>query len=202
MRSRVLMATLLALFALTGCRGRTSEDSPVVVLRNMHFQPRYMPQAASLWFEDGRAMRAPVTGTISREMEIDPVVAEGRTADGTGYGDVVPAQAIRELGGWEGAVDRGEGRFGIYCVPCHDGIGNGKGTVPERAKNPAFNPASLHTDKVRTMPDGQLFATITHGVSNMPALGAQIPITDRWAIVAYVRALELSMASNKTGSDK
>ena len=88
-------------------------------------------------------------------------------------------------------LNRGQDRYNIYCRPCHDGTGSGKGTVIERAN---FQPAppTFHQDRIRQMPDGQLFATITHGARVMPPYAARIPVVDRWAIVSYVRALQLS----------
>ncbi|MGA7121794.1 MAG: cytochrome c, partial [Polyangiaceae bacterium] len=95
---------------------------------------------------------------------------------------------------------RGQERFGIYCAPCHGQTGDGKGMVVCKRDKPSdpcesrgFPPLPSYEDpRLRQMPDGQLFATISHGVRTMPAYGAQIPIPDRWAIVSYVRALQLS----------
>ncbi len=193
---------ILALLALSaaalGCRGGTSQEEPLAILRNMYQQPRYNPQAFSAYFPDGRTMRPPVEGTVAREMELNPTVAEGRTADGEGFVDTVPSVVIQRAGGMEKLLARGQDRYGIYCTPCHDGIGNGKGLVIERAANQAFQPPTLHQDRIRTMPDGQLFQVITYGYNNMPAY-VQVPADDRWAIVAYVRALQLSQA-NTTGA--
>ena len=91
-------------------------------------------------------------------------------------------------------LDRGLDRYDIYCRPCHDGTGSGRGTVITHSDwQPP--PPSFHQPRIRQMPDGQLFATITHGVRNMPSYGASIPVSDRWAIVSYVRALELSQGA-------
>ena len=88
-------------------------------------------------------------------------------------------------------IERGQDRYSIYCRPCHDDTGSGQGAVVTRA---AWQPPppSFHQERLRQMPDGQLFATISHGVRNMPSYGASIPVNDRWAIVSYVRALQLS----------
>lgn len=193
------ICALLALFALTGlsagCRGQTSKEAPVTILRNMHRQPRYNPQSYSAFFADHRTMRPPVEGTVAREMELSSAIAQGRTTDSLGFVDTIPAMVIERNGKMKGLLERGEQRYGIYCVPCHDGLGNGEGMVIQRGNNPAFKPPSFHTDRVRQMPDGQLFQTITYGYNNMPAY-TQIPTDDRWAIVAYVRALQLSQANN------
>ena len=117
----------------------------------------------------------------------------------------VPVEIPQRFGGMEKALNRGRERFGIYCAPCHDNTGRGKGMVAQRAATipgaAAMNPTNLHKDTVRHMPDGQLFATISNGVRNMPAYGAQIPTEDRWAIVAYVRALELSRRFTRVQND-
>ena len=185
---------VLILAGLGGCRGQTSHESPAGILRNMWTQPRYNMQSRSAYFQDGRTMRTPVDGTIAREMEIDPQVAEGRTADGSGFVDTIPSLVAQRAGGMEQLLTRGQSRYGIYCVPCHDAVGTGKGMVIERAQNQAFQPPSLHEERIRTMPDGQLYQTITYGFNNMPAYGPQLPVDDRWSIVAYVRALQLSQA--------
>lgn len=191
-------AALLAL-ALGGCRGQTSKESPVAILRNMYQQPRYNAQAESLFFADGRTMRPPVEGTIAREVETNPIAGEGRTLDGKSFVETIPPSVTQRFGTTAKLVERGESRYGIYCVPCHDGLGTGKGMVIQRANNQGFQPPTFHQERIRTMPDGQLFQTITYGFNTMPAYGPQLPIDDRWAIVAYVRALQLGQASKGAG---
>jgi hypothetical protein len=178
-------------FAVLGCRGQTSAEPPIVPLRNMHDQDRYDPQAESNLFPDHRTMRTPPTGTIPRERVIDPEVGQGRLPDDSGYVLEIPKPAIDKLGGMQAMINRGQDRYNIYCRPCHDGTGGGQGIVVTRAN---FQPAppSFHQDRIRQMPDGQLFATISHGARVMPPYAARIPVADRWAIVSYVRALELS----------
>lgn len=196
MKSALWVSTLMiCVAALTGCRGKTSEKSPVAILRNMYHQPRYNPQSESLFFSDGRTMRTPVEGTVAREMEINPSVAEGRTPDGAGFVDTIPQVVIQRAGGMDDLLARGQQRYDIYCTPCHDGLGNGQGMVIRRANLGGFQPPTFHDDRIRKMSDGQLFQVITYGFNNMPAYGATVPVDDRWAIVAYVRALQLSQAS-------
>jgi mono/diheme cytochrome c family protein len=162
--------------------------------RNMFQQQRYNPQARSKFFEDGRTMRKPVEHTVMREQVPEPEISEGEIADGSGYVLAVPDPIVAQLGGLDAAVHRGEQRYNVYCRPCHDGSGAGQGIV---VKHGMAQPPSLHEDRVRHMPDGQLFATISHGVRNMPAYNYSIPVNDRWAIVSYVRALELSQAGEQ-----
>jgi mono/diheme cytochrome c family protein len=192
---RAFALLALSTLALGGCRGQTSKESPVAILRNMYQQPRYNPQAYSAFFADGRTMRPPVDGAIAREVETSPIVGEGRTADGKGFVETIPPTVVQRVGDMDRLLARGESRYGIYCVPCHDGLGGGKGMVIRRANNQGFAPPTFHQDRIRSMPDGQLFQTITYGFNSMPAYGSQVPVDDRWAVVAYVRALQLSQAS-------
>jgi mono/diheme cytochrome c family protein len=197
MNRRLIALALTGLtLALAGCRGQTSQDAPVAILRNMYKQPRYSPQAESAYFADKRTMRPPVEGTVAREMEMNPVVSEGRTADGKGFVDTIPQIVTQRAGGMDKMLARGQERYGIYCVPCHDGLGTGKGMVIRRANLGGFQPPTFHDDRVRKMPDGQVFQVVSYGFNNMPAYGAQVPVDDRWSIVAYVRALQVSQMNN------
>jgi hypothetical protein len=195
MKTRILLLALL----LAGCRGQTSRDAPVIGIRNMYDQPRYDLQSESELFPDHRTMRPLVDGVIAQETETDPGIATGRLEDESGYVLEVPKEVVARMGGWENLTKRGAARYAIYCAPCHDGTGNGNGLVKKRAQASgatAFAPASFHQDRLRHEPDGQLFATITNGKSNMPPYGMQVPVNDRWAIVAYVRALQIAQPAN------
>jgi len=200
-------AAVLAVGALAGCRGQTSEDSPVLLERNMYDQERFNPESYSDFFSDHRTMRSPVAGTIARDRyEDDPEIATGLLADQSGYVMTIPQQVVQRAGGLEKMLARGQERFGIYCAPCHGATGDGKGMVVCKRAKPTdpcesrgFAPLPAYSDpRLRGMPDGQVFATITHGVRTMPAYGPQIPAGDRWAIVGYVRALEMSQMAAAT----
>ncbi|MBS2011577.1 MAG: cytochrome c [Deltaproteobacteria bacterium] len=185
----------VALSALTACRGQTSRESPIVGIRNMYDQPKYDVQEESSFFSDHRTMRPLVEGVVSREEELDPRIAQGRLEDQTGYVLEIPKEVAQKLGGPEAMLSRGRQRYGIYCAPCHDGTGSGNGLVKKRAVASgatAFVPPTFHQDRLRHAPDGQIFATITNGKNNMPPYAVQIPVHDRWAIVAYVRALQVA----------
>jgi mono/diheme cytochrome c family protein len=191
----------LALAALAGCRGQTSKETPIVGIRNMYDQPKYSIQSESDFFDDGRTMRMPISDTVSREREIDIRFSEGRTEDNTAWLLAVPEPMVKRNNGLDKMVARGQDRFNIYCAPCHDKTGSGHGMVQKRAVASgatAFAPPTFHQDRIRHMPDGQLFATISNGKGNMPAYGPQIPIEDRWAIVTYVRALQVSQAKTES----
>jgi mono/diheme cytochrome c family protein len=192
---------VIAFGALAGCQQETSEDPPIMLERNMYDSERYNPESYSQIFPDHRTMRTPVAGTISADFfEEDPEVATGLLADKSAYVMSVPDKVARKFGGMNKLVARGRERFNIYCAPCHSQTGDGKGmvvckreTLDAPCESRGFPPLPSYEDpRIRQMPDGQLFATISHGVRSMPAYGPQIPTTDRWAIVTYVRALQLS----------
>jgi hypothetical protein len=197
----LLLAVLGSAAASSGCRGQTSDEPPILLERNMYDSERYNPEAYSEFFPDHRTMRSPVEGTIARDRyEDDPETSTGLLPDKSGYVLSLPASVVQRSGGMERMLERGQQRFGIYCTPCHGQTGDGKGMVVckrEKVSDPCesrgFPPVPSYEDpRLRQMPDGQLFATISHGARTMPAYGPQIPIPDRWAIVAYVRALEVS----------
>lgn len=200
-RSQLTTVSTFALFAAValsaaGCRGETSKEPPVFGIRNMYDQPRYDDQEESAYFDDKRTMRPIPEGAVSREQNPDLTVTSGRTEDNMGYVLAVPKSVVDTYGGMEKTLERGHERYGIYCAPCHDNTGSGQGMVKKRAVAggaAAFVPPTFHQDRIRHMPDGQLYATIANGKSNMPAY-PQIQVNDRWAIVAYVRALQLSQA--------
>jgi mono/diheme cytochrome c family protein len=187
--------------ALSGCRGQTSDDPPIMPERNMYDTERYNPESYSQFYLDHRTMRTPVEGTIARDRyEDEPEIATGLLADKSAYAMTVPQLAVQRAGGLEKMLARGQERFTIYCTPCHGRTGDGKGMVvckrdkvTDPCESRGFPPLPSYNDaRIRQMPDGQLFSTISHGTRTMPAYAAQVPVADRWAIVAYVRALELS----------
>jgi mono/diheme cytochrome c family protein len=188
---------VLVALAIAGCQGQTSPEAPIVPIRNMHEMPRYDAQERSHFFDDQRTMRPQVPGTVAREMVVDPTISSGLGDDGQ-YLATIPESVVTEAGGMESLLARGEDRYGIYCVPCHGGLGDGNGLVPEVSGAAAIRPPTFHDDRMRQMPDGQLYATIANGIRNMPAYAAQIPVADRWAIVGYVRALQLTAPNEQT----
>lgn len=143
----------------------------------MQDQPRYEPLEASTFFPDGRSARPPVANTVAR----------GQLADQ----DLIPdAKSARfPLPLTPALLDRGAERYDIYCAPCHDRVGTGDGVVVRRGYR---RPPSLHVDRLRQAPVGQLFAVVSDGFGAMPGYAAQVPVRDRWAILAYLRALQRS----------
>jgi hypothetical protein len=148
----------------------------------MRTQPRPAPLAASSFFADGMSSRPPVEGTIARgHLRLDPHLHEGRV--GGELADAFPFPLTRAI------LERGRERFDIYCSPCHDRTGSGGGMIVRRGFRA---PPPLHDERLRAAPVGHLFDVITRGFGAMPEYAALIGPEDRWAIVAYVRALQLS----------
>jgi len=194
---RALLITLALATLGTGCIGGESAEPPVVGIRNMYNQPRYDTQERQPFFADQRSMRPQVEGTISREMTKGYPVATGLVAQSGAYVEKVPATLVRNFGTAQAMMVRGQDRYNIYCAPCHSVAGDGKGMVSRRAASlgaAGLVAPTFHDDRLRHIPDGQLFATITNGLRNMPSYAHNLPVDDRWAIVQYVRALQLSQA--------
>src|SRR5690606_27575587 len=137
----------------------------------------YKPQDPNPFFEDGRSNRAPVEGTIARGRLLDATYETGRTANGA-FVATMPVDLDKAF------LYRGQQRFNIYCAPCHGGSGAGDGIV---IASGYVRPPDFHDATIRSMPDGQLYSAIYDGVRTMPSYRAQIPVEDRWAIVAYIR---------------
>ena len=174
-----LLTALIAL-ALAGCARMPTEDPPIQVFPDMKRQPKYMPQAAAGFFPDGRAARRPVPGAVARgDLRDDEGFYTG-AVDGLYVGrNPLPLNAE--------TLERGQERYNIYCGVCHDRAGEGKGLIGQKSM---WLPTSLQDDRVKHMVDGEIFQVISHGRRSMPGYRFQIPERDRWAIVAYVRALQ------------
>jgi mono/diheme cytochrome c family protein len=155
---------------LTGCR------------QDMHDQPKYIPLRQSAFFNDERSARPLVEGTVARgQLRDDELMFTGKVngQDATVFPLAVDAQVMAH----------GQERFNIYCSPCHGRTGQGDGMVVLRGYR---RPPSFHQDRLRDAPVGHFFDVMTNGFGAMPDYAAQIKVQDRWAIVAYIRALQLS----------
>ena len=188
---RALALTLASVVALSGCaRGCTSSRPPIHINPSMDNQPKVRPQTASNFFYDGASMRAPVPGTVAiGELREDTAFFTGQGADG----QFVAASPVTVD---EALVERGAQRYEIYCQPCHDARGFGRGILFQRGSVPT---ASFHEEQFLAYPDGQIFDVITNGVGLMSGYRWPITPADRWAIVAYVRQLQreqLARAAN------
>ncbi len=180
----IIISLILVSAIFSGCfRGRPSDDPPIHLNPNMDSQPKYEAQEESEFFADGSAMRHPVAGTVARgKLHDDDVWFRGVDRNGAPV-HKSPLQVNMQT------LKRGRQRYDIFCSPCHSRLGDGKGIMLKRGYVP---PTSFHTDRIRQLPDGEIFNVITNGIRNMPPYAGQIPVSDRWAIVNYVRALQRS----------
>ena len=190
-RTRVLGTLALAsVVALSGCvRGCTSSRPPIHLNPSMDDQPKARPQSASNFFADGASMRQPVPGTIP----IGGLQEDASFFTGKGPDEQFVATNPVTLN--DAVLARGAERYGIYCQPCHDARGDGKGILFQRGNVPT---ASMHQDRILKYPDGQIFDVITNGQGLMAGYRWPIPPADRWAIVAYVRDLQRKRSGTAT----
>ncbi len=195
---RWLISLVVILVALSwiplalAVRARTVKKTEprIHLIQDMDNQPKVKAQSRNMLFADRRGMRPPVEGSVARGTVIgEPAMMQGKTGDDQ-WIEAIPIEVSMAM------IERGGQRYDIYCSPCHGLAGYGDGMVAKRAdqllEGTWTPPTSFHTDLVRQRQAGHLFNTITNGIRNMPAYGPQIPVKDRWAIVAYVRALQRS----------
>lgn len=183
-----LVTASLAL-SLAGCRGNPGEDPPIHWQRQMFTQDKGKAQRENTFFADGRAMRPIEPGTLSTSTPVDPTSFHTGKDDEGKHISKFPIEVTVD----EKLLVRGQNRYNIYCAPCHDRTGSGNGLVIQRAnKYSRWLPTSYSDQRLVDAPVGQLFDTISNGKGTMPAYSYQVPTADRWAIVAYVRALQRS----------
>jgi mono/diheme cytochrome c family protein len=169
-RGRCLLALALLASAAPACR------------QDMHDQPKYRPLRKSELFADKRSARPLVEGTVARgTLREDSAFFTGKAAGG--FVAEIPVPVTAEL------VARGRSQYQVFCAPCHGSTGRGDGMVVQRGFK---KPSSYHVDRLRQMPIGYFYDVITIGFGAMADYSAQVPPPDRWAIAAYVRALQLS----------
>jgi mono/diheme cytochrome c family protein len=202
---------LLCLSALAGCRGEPMRKPPIHLNQNMDLQDKYKPQRVSNLFEDGRAMRPPVEGAVGRDylataygvntkgleahddrlLREDDAYWRGLNEDGSTVESIPSSVTVDEA-----LLARGQQRYNIYCTPCHGTTGAGDGMVNHVGK---LNVPSYHQDYMRQYSAGHIFGVISNGSASqlMKGYKHQIPTQDRWAIVAYVRALQHQMAKEE-----
>ena len=165
-----LVPLALSLAVSAGCR------------QDMHNQPKYKPLRASTFFADGSSARPRIEGTVARgTLQEDEAFFTGKSG----------AALVREMpfAVDEAVVNRGQERFNIFCTPCHDATGGGNGMIVQRGYR---KPPSLHEPRLRAAEAGHFFDVMTNGFGAMPDYKTQISARDRWAIVAYIRALQAS----------
>ncbi len=200
----------IAMVAFLGFRGRHTTGTPIEVFPDMVRQPKVRPQAPLAFFTDHRGSRLPVAGTVpigyempSPEVEPSPgtpaapslnqhppAISFGASPDyintgkmGGNWGAGIPLEVTPQL------MLRGEQRFSINCAICHGPTAAGDGIVKQYG---LATVVSLQDDRIRNMADGEIFDTITHGKNTMMAYGPNVTVNDRWAIIAYLRALQRS----------
>lgn len=160
----------------------------------MDKQPKYQrPYQESKFFADGQSSRPLVAGTVAQgQLRIDRPYYEGKTADGLLI-DEIPQKAGEPASKVDRTMlARGRQRYNIYCAPCHSQTGDGQGMIVKRGFSP---PPSFHLERLRDAPSGHFYNVITNGYGAMYSYASRIPVEDRWAITAYIRALQFSQAA-------
>lgn len=165
-----IIAVLAGVVLCTACR------------QDMQDQPKYKPLGQNTFFRDGRNSRPIPANTIAIDELNDNDSYHTGASDGA-FLDTIPATIDAKL------LNRGHDRYEIFCSPCHGRLGDGNGMVAQRGVRA---PANFHTDRLRSVPPGYIFQVITNGYGGMGDYGDQVPVDDRWAIVAYIRVLQLS----------
>lgn len=207
----LIVITFIPLVVAARGRFDRSRQPRVHVFLDMDKQPRYEAQDAAAIFADGRAMRPPVAGTVARgRLKADPMLYDGYSATWNAEEnrwDVNFAESFPEqIQLTSRLLERGQQQFAIHCLPCHgaDGMGNGpvnRSAVKLQSSGVAGTwvpAANLHDVTIRERPAGHLYNTIVNGIRTMPSYGDRIvDVNDRWAVVAYVRALQLSQDAPK-----
>jgi mono/diheme cytochrome c family protein len=191
----ILALSIAVVVGIFGCRGTHFKKPPIYVFPDMEWQPKLRPQKPNGFFPNGISSQPYVPGTIARGTALvttsgpvfpyeDAPVNTGRLAGSTNYVELNPLPISGEL------LRRGQQRFNIYCAACHGRLADGNG-VPRKIGAMAVV-ANLHDKRIVEMSDGEIFWVITNGRNLMGAYGPNVAVEDRWAIVAYLRALQLS----------
>ena len=191
----MFVVSVVAVVGILGFRGTHFRKPPLYIFPDMEWQLKLRPQKPNGFFASGRSSQVPVAGTIPRSSPLhtlngdiypfeDSPVNTGFITGTTNFVPTNPLQINAEL------LKRGQQRFTINCSPCHGQLGDGNGITKKIGAMAVV--ANLHEKRIVEMADGELFYVITHGRNNMGAYGPNVTISDRWAIVAYLRALQLS----------
>lgn len=184
-----------AFFGTLGLQGKMMRKPPMELFPDMDRQAKLRPMEPNHFFPSGVSSQLPPAGTIARTQPIetaagpvyrfeDSPVNTGRLTGTTNFVENNPLVVDLHL------IERGRDRFDIYCAPCHGRLGDGNGITKKIGAMPTV--ANLHDPRIVKLPDGEIFNTITYGKSTMGAAGPLVPTEDRWAIIAYLRALQLS----------
>ena len=191
----ILLTGVAVGVGIAGFQGRMSRQPPIEVFPDMDRQLKLRPQQPNDFFTNGLSSQLPPPGTVARSEPIQTVngavypfedapVNTGRVTGSTNFVETNPLSVTGPL------LQRGRERFNIYCTPCHGAPGDGNGITRKIGVMPTV--ANLQDKRIVEMADGEIFNTITHGKGLMGAHGPMVPVADRWAIIAYLRALQLS----------
>ncbi len=179
-----LILAVASVCLIAGRQGDKSLKPPIEIIPDMDRQPKLRPQAGNDFFADGKSSQLKVDGTVARGSHYaDNEVNTGRIPGSTNFVAFIPVPVTKEL------MARGHQRYDINCAPCHGKVGDGKGIT---TKYNMVAVANFHDLRLVSMTDGEIFNTITHGKNLMGSYGANVEIEDRWAIIAYIRALQRS----------
>jgi mono/diheme cytochrome c family protein len=195
----IFLAGVAAVVGIAGFRGHLSRRPPLEIFPDMDRQLKLRPQQPNDFFANGVSSQLPPPGTVARGTPMwtvhgpvypyeDAPVNTGRVIGSTNFVATNPLPVTEEL------LERGRARFDIYCAPCHGALGDGNGITKKLNLMPAV--ANLQDKRIVEMTDGEIFNTVTHGKNLMGAYGPLVSVEDRWAIIAYLRALQLSQVGS------
>jgi mono/diheme cytochrome c family protein len=181
----IFLACVVTVMVVAGKRGSLSRRPPIELFPDMNRQPKLRPQAPNEFFGDAKNSRPPIPGTIARgERYEDTPVNTGKEPGTTNFVAVIPVEVTAKL------LARGRQRFEINCSPCHGAQGDGNGITKKIGAMAVV--ANLHDKRIVQLTDGELFNTISYGKNLMSGYAANVTVEDRWAVIAYLRALQLS----------
>ncbi len=179
----VLAFVVVATVSILGFRGSTSTKPPLEVFPDMDRQAKYKPQAASAFFADGRADRPIPPGVVARgDLRDDAHLYTGKAADGS-FASGFPSSLSIDAR----FLELGRARYNVSCLPCHGAVGDGNGITKSYGMGAT---PTYHDDRLRNMPEGEIYNTIVHGKGNMLSYADKLNAEERWAVIAYVRALQ------------
>ncbi len=179
-----LFLTCILAVSIAGFRGDTTRRTPIELFPDMDRQPKLRPQTDNSFFASGLSSQVHPEGTVARGAAFESnAFNTGKVAGTTNWVEAVPVAVTESM------MKRGSERYGIYCAVCHGAAGDGKGIT---MKYGMVGMANFHDPRLVEMTDGEIFNTITHGKNLMGGYGSNMEADDRWAVVAYVRALQRS----------
>jgi mono/diheme cytochrome c family protein len=191
----IFLTVVAVVFGIAGQRGHLSRQPPIVLIPDLDRQFKLRPEQPNGFFGNGLSSQLAPPGTIPRRQPVqslngpvypyeDSPVNTGRIPGTTNFVETNPLPVTPAL------LRQGREQFDIYCTPCHGALGDGNSIMKKLGAMPAV--ANLHDKRIVEMADGEIFNTVTHGKGLMAAYGPTVPIKDRWAIIGYLRALQLS----------